>query len=121
MQLAKRVSLLHISTAGFSVGIGGSREAQCKLFERVFVRLNSWGSQKLWFVESHKDERDVCQLTIEPGRTIPVSVKPGQLVPVLDRMEVSQGLTLTCNTFIACNEVIEGERTIMVWAEDRQR
>ena len=34
---------------------------------------------------------------------------------------ISQGLTLTCNTFIACNEVIKGERTIIVWAEDRQR
>ena len=118
---AKRVSLFTLALQHFLLESEEAEKHNASCSKGFSVRSRSWGSQKLWFVESHKDERDVCQLTIEPGRTIPVSVKPGQLVPVLDRMEVSQGLTLTCNTFIACNEVIEGERTIMVWAEDRQR
>lgn len=80
-----------------------------------------WNGQKLWFAESLKQEKEVFNITLEQGRTIPVSIKPGQIVPVFDRLEVGAGLTLTCGGFLIGNDVIGDVRTLVLSGEDGQR
>ncbi|WP_309122526.1 beta-galactosidase [Paenibacillus sp.] len=87
----------------------------------VTVRGRKLNDQRLLFVESAKTERETFHLTLEDGRTIPVLVNPGEIVPVLDRFELREGVRLTCTTGIACNEIVDGVRTLIVYARNGQR
>ncbi|WKL03336.1 hypothetical protein Q0F98_06805 [Paenibacillus amylolyticus] len=78
-------------------------------------------NQKIWFVESHKDERETMHITLEEGRTLPVSVNPGQIVPLLDRVQIAEHVYLTAGTMITGNEMINGELTLFIVAAAGQR
>ncbi|RIX53878.1 beta-galactosidase [Paenibacillus nanensis] len=85
------------------------------------VRGRRLQDQTLLFVESAKQERETFHLTMENGKTIPVIVNPGEIVPVLVAVEISEGVRFTCNTSIGCNEIVDGIRTLIVYAKDGQR
>ncbi|WP_438349048.1 beta-galactosidase [Paenibacillus sp. FA6] len=85
------------------------------------VRYRELGNQRIWFVESGKDERETAYLTLANGNTIPVTVKPGAITPVLERMEIAPNVRLTCNTYLLCNEEIEGIHTLIIAADNGER
>lgn len=87
----------------------------------ISVRGRQAGQEKVWFVESHKDERETVNITLEEGRTLPVSIHPGQIVPVLDRVLIADQVYLTAGTLITGNEEINGELTLFVTADRGQR
>lgn len=85
------------------------------------VRGRQLRDQNLLFVESTKEERETFHLTLENGKTLPVIVNPGEIVPVLDAFDIGEGVRLTCNTSIGCNEYVDGVRTLIVYAKNGQR
>ncbi|QOS80536.1 beta-galactosidase [Paenibacillus sp. JNUCC31] len=87
----------------------------------VSVRGRCKGNEKIWFLESHKDERETFHVTLEEGRTIPVALNPGQIIPILDRIEIAEHVYLTGGTMITGNEVVNGELTLFIAAEAGQR
>ncbi|WP_413372919.1 beta-galactosidase [Paenibacillus taichungensis] len=87
----------------------------------VSVRGRSKGSEKIWFLESHKDERETFHVTLEEGRTLPVALNPGQIIPILDRVEIAKNVYLTGGAMITGNEVVNGELTLFIVAEAGQR
>ncbi|MEK3919468.1 beta-galactosidase [Paenibacillus sp. FSL K6-2393] len=89
--------------------------------EGISVRGRQAGNQKIWFLESHKDERETMHITLEEGRTLPVSVNPGQIVPLLDRVQIAEHVYLTAGTMITGNEMINGELTLFIVAAAGQR
>ncbi|MFX3646779.1 MAG: beta-galactosidase [Paenibacillus sp.] len=89
--------------------------------EGISVRGRQADNQKIWFLESHKDERETMHITLEEGRTLPVSLNPGQIVPLLDRVQIAEQVYLTAGTLITGNEVINGELTLFIVASAGQR
>lgn len=89
--------------------------------EGVSVRGRQAGNRKIWFLESHKDERETMHITLEEGRTLPVSLNPGQIVPVLDRVPIAEHVYLTAGSMITGNEMINGELTLFIVAASGQR
>ncbi|WP_224753569.1 beta-galactosidase [Paenibacillus terricola] len=89
--------------------------------EDITVRGRRNGEQRILFVGSVKEERETVYLTLENGRTLPVMVNPGEIVPVLDGLQLLDGVRLISNTAIACNEVVNGIHTLIVYAKDGQR
>jgi hypothetical protein len=87
----------------------------------VQLRARRQGDQMLLFVESRMNERDTCYLTLGDGRTLPIMVGPGEIVPVLDRYELLAGVRLTCGAMIACNEQVDGVHTVIVHAAKGRR
>ena len=87
----------------------------------VSVRGRSKGSEKIWFFENHKDERETVHVTLEEGRTLPVALNPGQIIPILDRVEIAENVYLTGSAMITGNEVVNGELTLFIVAESGQR
>lgn len=87
----------------------------------ISVRGRAAGDQRILFVESHKEERETVQVTLEDGRTLPVSLHPGQIMPLLDRVRIANDVRLTGGTFIAGNEQVGGELTLFVAADTGQR
>jgi beta-galactosidase len=85
------------------------------------ARYRELGTQRIWFVESEKDERETAYLTLASGNTIPVTVKPGAITPVLEQMAIAPNVRLTCNTFLLCNEEIEGIHTLIIAADNGER
>jgi len=85
------------------------------------LRARRHGEQKLLFVESLKNERDTFHLTLEDGRTLPVMAGPGEIVPVLDRLELFAGVRLTSGAMIACNEPADEVHTVIVHAPKGRR
>lgn len=92
-----------------------------KASQGIKVRGRRLQDQRLLFVESAKEERETFHVTLEEGRTLPVTVNPGEIVPVLDRFRILGGVSLTCNTYIACNESIDGIHTLIMHAKNGQR
>lgn len=89
--------------------------------EGISVRGRQADNQKMWFLESHKDERETMHITLEEGRTLPVSLNPGQIVPLLDRVAIAENVYLTAGTMITGNEMINGELTLFIVAPAGQR
>ena len=87
----------------------------------IRVRGRQNGEQRILFVGSAKEERETVYLTLENGRTLPVMVNPGEIVPVLDGLQLLNGVRLISTTAIACNEVVNGIHTLIVYAKDGQR
>ncbi|WP_340014023.1 beta-galactosidase [Paenibacillus sp. FSL K6-1318] len=87
----------------------------------ISVRGRQADNQKIWFLESHKDERETMHITLEEGRTLPVSLNPGQIVPLLDRVQIAQDVYLTAGTMITGNEMINGELNLFIVAAAGQR
>ncbi|MBB6024314.1 hypothetical protein HNR77_005422 [Paenibacillus sp. JGP012] len=87
----------------------------------ISVRGRQAGQEKIWFVDSHKDERETVHLTLEEGRTLPVSIHPGQIVPLLDRVQIAEQVYLTAGALITGNEMVNGELTLFVAADRGQR
>lgn len=87
----------------------------------IAVRGSTHGGQMLLYIESRREERACYEVTLPGGRTWPVMAGPGQVVPLLDGYRVMDGLRLTCNTWIAGNEVLNGSRTLFVSAPGGQR
>lgn len=95
--------------------------AGIKVSQGIKVRGRRHQDQRLLFVESSAEERENFNVTLEDGRTLPVTVNPGEIVPVLDRFRIFGEVRLTCNTCIACNESIDGTHTLIVHAKNGQR
>ncbi|MGO4732349.1 beta-galactosidase [Paenibacillus sp. 2KB_22] len=89
--------------------------------EGISVRGRQADNQKMWFLESHKDERETMHITLEEGRTLPVSLNPGQIVPLLDRVQIAEHVYLTAGTMITGNEMINGELNLFIVAPAGQR
>lgn len=89
--------------------------------EGISVRGRQANNQKIWFLESHKDERETMHITLEEGRTLPVSLNPGQIVPLLDRVQIAEHVYLTAGTMITGNEMINGELNLFIMAAAGQR
>ncbi|WP_145323688.1 beta-galactosidase [Paenibacillus xylanexedens] len=89
--------------------------------EGLSVRGRQAGNQKIWFLESHKDERETMHITLEEGRTLPVALNPGQIIPLLDRVPIAEQVYLTAGTMITGNEMINGELTLFIVAAAGQR
>lgn len=89
--------------------------------EGISVRGRQANNQKIWFLESHKDERETMHITLEEGRTLPVSLNPGQIVPLLDRVQIAEHVYLTAGTMITGNEMINGVLTLFIVAPAGQR
>ncbi|GAS83382.1 beta-galactosidase [Paenibacillus amylolyticus] len=89
--------------------------------EGVSVRGRKADNQKIWFLESHKDERETMHITLEEGRTLPVSLNPGQIIPLLDRVQIAEQVYLTAGTMITGNEMINGELNLFIVAAAGQR
>lgn len=87
----------------------------------VSVRGRFKGNEKIWFLESHKDERETFHVTLEGGRTLPVALNPGQIIPILDRVRIAENVYLTGGTVITGNEVVNGTLTLFIVAEAGQR
>lgn len=87
----------------------------------ISVRGRQTGQEKIWFVESHKDERETVNVTLEEGRTLPISIHPGQIVPLLDRVQIAEEVYLTAGALITGNEMINGELTLFITADRGQR
>jgi len=89
--------------------------------EGISVRGRQADNQRIWFLESHKDERETMHITLEEGRTLPISLNPGQIVPLLDRVQIADQVYLTAGTMITGNEMINGTLTLFIVAPAGQR
>ncbi|MDT0124326.1 beta-galactosidase [Paenibacillus sp. RRE4] len=87
----------------------------------ISVRGRQTGQEKIWFVESHKEERETVSVTLKEGRTLPISIHPGQIVPLLDRVQIAEQVYLTAGALITGNEMINGELTLFITADRGQR
>lgn len=118
---AKRVSLFTQAMSEFLLESESSDSHAARSREGVTLRCRQWGTQKLWFAESSKKEKEVFPITFENGRTLLVSIKPGQIVPILDRIEVCPGIRLTCGAMLIGNDRIGDVQTIILSGDDGQR
>jgi len=89
--------------------------------EGLRIRGRSREKENLWFVENVKEERETFYVTLAENRTIPVTVKPGQIVPIADRIEILPGVLMTCSSLLLGNEMIEGVHTLILSADHGQR
>ncbi|MBD7967508.1 beta-galactosidase [Paenibacillus gallinarum] len=94
-------------------------EARCE--EGIKLQGRQWNGQKLWFAESIKQEKGMFSVTLENNRTLQVSIKPGQIVPILDRIEICPGLKLTSSGFVIGNDRIGEIQTVILAGEDGGR
>lgn len=94
-------------------------EARCE--EGIQLQCRQWNNQKLWFAESMKQEKGMFPITLESGRTLPVSISPGQIVPILDRIEICPGLKLTSSGFMIGNDRIGEVQTVILAGDDGGR
>lgn len=60
-------------------------------------------------------------VTLENGRTLKVSIRPGQIVPILDRIEICPGVKLTRSGFMIGNDLIGEVQTVILAGEDGGR
>ncbi|MEY8747033.1 beta-galactosidase [Bacillales bacterium AN1005] len=89
--------------------------------EGLSVRGRTADNQHIWFVESHKGEREGTTITFEDGRTLPITVNPGQIIPVLDRVRLADNVYVTSGAMITGNEMINGELNLFISADSGQR
>ncbi|WP_336772897.1 beta-galactosidase [Paenibacillus sp. MMO-58] len=118
---AKRMSYFVQATESLLLNAVEGAAALAALPQGFSARVREKGNERIWFVESSKDERETTSMTLPDGRTIPVTVGPHAVVPVIDRLQLEPGVYLTCNTYLIANELIDGQHTLIVYAENGQR
>lgn len=118
---AKRVSLFTQALNDFLLESAELPVHEVRATEGLRIRGRQRGCEKLWFAESLREEREIFHVSLGEGRTLPVTAKPGQIVPILDRIELWKGLRLTCNTYIAGNEEVGSVHTVIISADNGQR
>lgn len=118
---AKRMSYFVTATGSVLLNAVDGAAALAALPQGFAARVREHGNERIWFVESSKDERETTSLTLPDGRTIPVTVGPNAIVPVIDRLQLEPGVHLTCNTYLIANEQLDGQHTLIVYAENGQR
>ncbi|MFD2114552.1 beta-galactosidase [Paenibacillus yanchengensis] len=118
---AKTISLFSLAMQKMLLEADPITTHDVKLSKNCSIRGRQNGEQKLWFVESLKEERETFHVTLSSGRTIPITVKPGQIMPLVDRLNVWDGLQFTTNTFISGNEEMDGVHTIIISHDRGQR
>ncbi|WP_051250452.1 beta-galactosidase [Paenibacillus harenae] len=119
-RMAKKVSLFTQALGQFLLESEPMDSIGARCGEGVKLQGRHWNGQKLWFAESLKQEKEVFQVTLESGRTLPVSIKPGQIVPILDRIDICPGLKLTSGGFLIGNDRIGEVQTIILAGENGQ-
>ncbi|MEV5025445.1 beta-galactosidase [Paenibacillus sp. LPE1-1-1.1] len=120
-RMAKKVSLFTLALGQFLLESEPMDNFEARCGEGARLQGRQWNGQKLWFAESIKQEKEMFQITLESGRTLPVSIKPGQIVPILDRIEICPGLKLTCGGFLIGNDLIGEVQTIVLAGDDGGR
>ncbi len=118
---AKKISLFTQALSQFLLEAEPVQHAEARSVEGVQLQGMQWNGQKLWFAESGKQEKELFPITLETGRTLPVSIKPGQIMPILDRIELVEGLKVTCGAFLIGNDRIGEVQTFILAGEDGQR
>ncbi|MCM3626636.1 beta-galactosidase [Paenibacillus glycanilyticus] len=118
---AKRLSYFVTAIGSALLNAVEGDAASAALPQGFSARVRERGNERIWFVESSKDERETTSITLPGGRTIPVTVGPNAIVPVIDRLQLEPGVHLTCNTYLIANELIDGQHTLIVYAENGQR
>lgn len=81
------------------------------------ARCRVHGNQRIWFVESGKAERETGSITLPAGDTLPVTVQPGGITPVLEEFAAAAGVLLTCNAYLLGNENLQGVHTMIIAAD----
>lgn len=120
-RMAKKVSLFTEALSEFLLESEPMDFCEAACGDGIKLQGRHWNGQKLWFAESAKQEKEMFPITLESGRTLSVSIKPGQIVPILDRIEIHPGVKLTCGGFLMGNDRIGGVQTVIVAGEDGQR
>ncbi|AOZ93425.1 glycoside hydrolase family 35 protein [Paenibacillus crassostreae] len=100
---------------------GVCEDIESRLSKGFTARYREQEDQRIWFVESEKDERETTYLTLASGNTIPVTVKPGAITPVLERVEIVPNVRLTSNTYLLSNEEVEGIHTLIIATDNGER
>lgn len=118
---AKKVSLFTQALDEFLLESEPIDGGEARGVEGVSIQGRVWNGQKLWFAESLKQEKESFHVTLESGRTLPVSIKPGQIVPILDRIEICPGVKLSGGGFLIGNDRIGEVQTVVLAGEDGQR
>jgi hypothetical protein len=120
-RMSKKISLFATALGQLLLESEPIENGEARSGSGLRLQGREWNGQKIWFAESLKEEKEGFSITLEKGRTIPVSIRPGQIVPVIDRLEVGSGLQLTCGGFLIGNDIIGGVRTLILAGEDGQR
>ncbi|CAM3402950.1 beta-galactosidase [Paenibacillus lupini] len=118
---AKRMSYFVTAVERMLLNTVEGDSALAALPQGFKARVRENGNERIWFVESSKDERETTSMTIQGGRTIPVTINAGAILPVIDRLQLEPGVQLTCNTYLLANEQIDGIHTLIVSADNGQR
>lgn len=82
------------------------------------LKLNQ---QRLLFAENKKEERESFYLTLHDDVTLPVTIEAGQMIPVLDRMSVMEGLSITMGGYLIGNESYENRQVLIISGGKGQR
>ena len=77
--------------------------------------------ERVWFVESDKEERETAFLTLGSGQVVPVTVHPRAITPVIEQLQIKPDVFLSVNTYLICNEDIDGMRTLIISADNGAR
>src|SRR5690606_4682741 len=77
--------------------------------------------QRLLFVENKKEERDSFFITLHDELTLPITMEAGQMIPVLDRITVMDGLSLTMGGYLIGNESYENRQVLIISGGKGQR
>lgn len=118
---AKRMSYFVTATESLLLNAAEGDAGLAVLPQGFSARVRERGNERIWFVESSKDERETTSMTLPDGRTIPVTAGPQAIIPVIDKLQLEPGVHLTCNTYLLANEHIDGQHTLIVYAENGQR
>ncbi|WP_019912599.1 beta-galactosidase [Paenibacillus sp. HW567] len=119
--VAKKLSYYIQAISGFLLNAEEEQSVPVRLSEGFTARSRGRGRERIWFVESGKQERENAYLTLSRGNTVPVTVKPGAITPVLEQLEISQEVFLTCNSYLLANEAIAGVHTLIIAADNGNR
>jgi len=77
--------------------------------------------QQLIFAENKKEEREGFHITLRDDLTLPVTIEAGQMIPILDRVNVMDGLSITMGGYLIGNESYENRQVLIVSGGRGQR
>jgi len=89
--------------------------------DKCTIRERTYGSQKLFFVESHHDERMDHFVTSENGITYKITLNPGQIAPLLIDYQLTENIKMLYNSYLYGFEKIDGINTLVIHADNGQR
>lgn len=120
-KVAKKLAYYTQAIKGLLLNSVEVEHAVTQVSEGFKVRHRASGNQRIWFVESGKEERENAFLTLTSGKTIPVRVNPGAIMPVLEHFEMAPNVFLTCNSYLLCNEELDGAHTMIIATDNGAR